>query len=425
MYNLIIYLYLLGVAVCSRFNEKVRKMWRGERDAFRVLREKVEPGARYVWFHAASLGEFEQGRPLMEQLRRDRPELKILLTFFSPSGYEVRKDYDGADIVCYLPLDTPLNARRFLRIVRPEMAFFIKYEFWYNYLHILKHRGVPVYSVSSIFREGQVFFRWYGRQYGHVLKCFTHFYVQNEKSRELLASIGLTNVTITGDTRFDRVLQIKEQAKELPVVESFLKSQTSNLKSYKVFVAGSSWPPDEEIFIRYFREHPEWKLIIAPHVIGEDHLLQIEKQLESPSSNGKGAYRYSANNNNHSPSEEAGRGALIIDCFGLLSSIYRYATVTYVGGGFGVGIHNTVEAAVWGVPVIFGPNNRKFQEAQELKACGGGFEIQSYDDFARLMDRFGTDPQFTADAGRAAGQYVEQKAGASRKILSDTLTNLG
>ena len=229
MYNLIIYLYLLGVAIASMFSEKVRKMWRGERDAFRVLREKVEPGARYVWFHAASLGEFEQGRPLMEELRRTRPDLRILLTFFSPSGYEVRKNYDGADIICYLPLDTPLNARRFLRLVWPEMAFFIKYEFWYNYLHILKHRQVPVYSVSSIFRDGQIFFRWYGRQYGRVLSCFTHFYVQNEKSRELLASIGLTNVTITGDTRFDRVLQIKEAAKVLPIVDGFLSHHPSPL----------------------------------------------------------------------------------------------------------------------------------------------------------------------------------------------------
>ena len=425
MYNLIIYLYLLGVAIVSRFSDKVRKMWRGERDAFRVLREKVEPEARYVWFHAASRGEFEQGRPLMEQLRRERPELKILLTFFSPSGYEVRKNYDGADIICYLPLDTVLNARRFLRLIRPEMAFFIKYEFWYNYLHILKHRGVPVYSVSSIFREGQVFFRWYGRQYGRVLKCFTHFYVQNEKSRELLATLGLTNVTITGDTRFDRVLQIKEQAKVLPVVDTFLnlKSQTSNLKSYKVFVAGSSWPPDEEIFIRYFREHPEWKLIIAPHVIGEDHLLQIEKQLE-----GLKGCRYTQAEKEMQPTTgkqgAANSQYLTVDCFGLLSSIYRYATVAYVGGGFGVGIHNTVEAAVWGVPVIFGPNNEKFQEAQELKVCGGGFEIKTYDDFARLMDRFNADLQFTAAAGHAAGQYVQQKAGATRKILSDTLTRL-
>ncbi len=446
MYNLIIYLYLLGVAVASRFNEKVRKMWRGERDAFRVLREKVEPGARYVWFHAASLGEFEQGRPLMEQLRRERPDLKILLTFFSPSGYEVRKNYEGADIICYLPLDTPLNARRFLRLIRPEMVFFIKYEFWYNYLHILKHRKVPAYSVSSIFREGQVFFRWYGRQYGRVLKCFTHFYVQNEKSRELLASIGLTNVTITGDTRFDRVLQIKLRAESLEFSDFTAENRsevsqhsTLNSQQKKVFVAGSSWPPDEEIFIRYFKEHPEWTLIIAPHVIGEDHLQQIEKMLgdrpskrftkaKAPLSPRVGGTIPPFHKSIVAPSGAeggaSGASVLIIDCFGLLSSIYRYATVTYVGGGFGVGIHNTVEAAVWGVPVIFGPNNEKFQEAQELKACGGGFEIKSYDDFARLMDRFASDPQFTAAAGRAAGQYVEQKAGATKKILSDTLPKM-
>ena len=400
MYNIIIYLYLLGVAIYSLFNEKVRKMWRGERDAFRVLREKVEPEARYVWFHAASLGEFEQGRPLMEQVKRDHPELKILLTFFSPSGYEVRKNYEGADIICYLPLDTIRNARRFLRLIRPEMAFFIKYEFWYNYLHILKHRHVPTYSISSIFREGQVFFRWYGKQYGRVLKCFTHFYVQNEKSRELLHSLNIDCVTVVGDTRFDRVLQIKVQAKELPVVEKFIGEEP------KVFVAGSSWPPDEDIFIRYFREHPEWKLIIAPHVIGEDHLQQIEKKLE-----GRNVVRYS--------SQEGDGSALLIDCFGLLSSIYRYATVCYVGGGFGVSIHNTLEAAVWGVPVIFGPENQKFQEAQGLKACGGGFEIKSYEDFEQLMNRFDADIDYLHDAGRKAGNYVKSLVGATEKILSD------
>ena len=394
MYNIIIYLYLLGVAIYSRFNEKVRKMWRGERDAFRVLREKVDPKARYVWFHAASLGEFEQGRPLME----------ILLTFFSPSGYEVRKNYEGADIICYLPLDTIRNARRFLRTIRPEMAFFIKYEFWYNYLHILKHRGVPVYSVSSIFREGQVFFRWYGRQYGRVLKCFTHFYVQNETSRQLLASIGLHNVTITGDTRFDRVLQIKNQAKVLPVVEQFAANS-------KVFIAGSSWQPDEEIFIKYFKQHPDWKLVIAPHVIGEDHLQQIEKMLE-----GRKVLRYTKAVNDEGTQECP--EALIIDCFGLLSSIYRYADVTYVGGGFGVGIHNTVEAAVWDVPVVFGPNHERFQEAQELKDCGGGFAIASYDDFAQLMDRFQADTQLMQSAGQAAGNYVKSKSGATKLILS-------
>ena len=410
MYNLVIYLYLLGVAIYSLFNEKVRKMWRGERDAFRVLREQVDPEAKYVWFHAASLGEFEQGRPLMEQLRRDHPEYKILLTFFSPSGYEVRKDYKGADIICYLPLDTITNARRFLRIIRPVKAYFIKYEFWYNYLHILKHRHVPVYSVSSIFRPDQVFFKWYGRQYGRVLNCFTHFFVQNEQSRELLAKIGITCVTITGDTRFDRVLQIKEQAKQLTIVEEFVKGA-------KVFVAGSSWPPDEDIFIRYFNEHRDWKLIIAPHVIGEDHLQQILTKLGD-----RKVMRYTHGaNESHGAHESYGDyEVLIIDCFGLLSSIYHYGDVAYIGGGFGVGIHNTVEAAVWGVPVIFGPENQKFQEAQELKACGGGMEISCYDDFARLMERFAQDADYLQQSGRAAGDYVKGKAGAAAKILAAT-----
>lgn len=422
MYNVIIYMYLLGVAIYSRFNEKVRKMWRGEREAFRILKEKVDPEAKYVWFHAASLGEFEQGRPLMEQLRREHPEYKILLTFFSPSGYEVRKNYEGADIITYLPLDTVTNARRFLRAVRPVMAYFIKYEFWYNYLHILKHRGVPVYSVSSIFRSDQVFFKWYGRQYGKVLNCFTHFFVQNEVSKTLLAEIGITNVTIVGDTRFDRVLQIKEAAKQLPIVEAFVKesgvrSQESVGHSKpRVFVAGSSWPPDEEIFIKYFNQHPEWKLIIAPHVIGEDHLRQIEKLLE-----GRKVLRYTKISENSENSEYSENSdVLIIDCFGLLSSIYRYGYVAYVGGGFGVGIHNLLEAAVWSVPVFFGPNNQKFQEAQGLKKSGG-LEITDYESFASQMDRLAKDADYLKAQGEQAGRFVESLSGATEKVLAATL----
>ena len=414
IYNLIIYLYLLGVAIYSRFNEKVLKMWRGEREAFRILREKVDPNAKYVWFHAASLGEFEQGRPLMEQLRKDHPEYKILLTFFSPSGYEVRKNYEGADIITYLPLDTITNARRFLRTIRPVMAFFIKYEFWYNYLHILKHRGVPVYSVSSIFRPDQVFFKWYGRQYGRVLNCFTHFFVQNEVSKELLAKIGITNVSIVGDTRFDRVLQIKEAAKQLPVVEAFIEVKSEGVKSEKspkVFVAGSSWPPDEEIFIRYFNEHRDWKLIIAPHVIGEDHLQQIGKLLS-----GRKVVRYTEATDANVKDFDV----LIINCYGLLSSIYHYGDVAYVGGGFGVGIHNLLEAAVWDVPVFFGPNNQKFQEAQGLKK-NGGFEIHDYDSFARQMDRFAADSAYLKEQGTKAGQFVKGQAGATGKVL-DSVT---
>jgi 3-deoxy-D-manno-octulosonic-acid transferase len=409
-YNLIIYLYLLGVAIYSRFNEKVRKMWRGEREAFKILREKVDPNAKYVWFHAASLGEFEQGRPLMEQMRKEHPEYKILLTFFSPSGYEVRKNYEGADIITYLPLDTITNARRFLRTIRPVMAFFIKYEFWYNYLHILKHRNVPVYSVSSIFRPDQVFFKWYGRQYGRVLNCFTHFFVQNEVSKQLLAKIGITNTTVVGDTRFDRVLQIKEAAKQLPVVEAFVGPSPLERGGVRCFVAGSSWPPDEEIFIKYFNEHKDWKLIIAPHVIGEDHLQQIEKLLE-----GRKVIRYTEAEKSLT-SQLLTADVLIINCFGLLSSIYHYGDVAYVGGGFGVGIHNLLEAAVWDVPVFFGPNNQKFQEAQNLKTSGG-FEIHNYEEFAQQMDRFSSDAQYLKEQGKLAGQFVKGQAGATAKVL--------
>jgi 3-deoxy-D-manno-octulosonic-acid transferase len=402
------YLIQFGIMIASLFNEKVRKMWRGEREAVKVLKAKVDPTAQYVWFHAASLGEFEQGRPLMEQLRKDHPEYKILLTFYSPSGYEVRKNYAGADIICYMPVDTVTNARRFLRAVRPVMAFFIKYEFWYNHLHILKHRGVPTYSVSSIFRPDQVFFKWYGREYGHVLKCFTHFYVQNEESRQLLAKIGITNSTVTGDTRFDRVLQIKDAAKQLPLVEAFVGKQSSDAQQ-KVFVAGSSWLPDEQIFMKYFKEHTDWKLIVAPHVIGEDHLKQIAALTD------RKMVRYTQATQENVVDADI----LIVDCFGLLSSIYHYADIAYVGGGFGVGIHNVLEAAVWNIPVIFGPNNKRFQEAQELMAAGGGFEITDDASFQQLMDCMDSDSSQLHAASKAAGNYVASGAGATRRVLDE------
>lgn len=377
-------------------------MWAGERQAIKVLKEKIDPDARYIWFHAASLGEFEQGRPLIEHLRKTHPEYKILLTFFSPSGYEVRKNYEGADIICYLPLDTIRNARRFLRTIKPVMAFFIKYEFWYNYLHILQHRGVPTYSVSSIFRPDQIFFQWYGKQYGRVLKCFTHFYVQNIESKTLLAKLGITDVDVVGDTRFDRVLQIKEASKQLPIVEQF----TANAE--KVFVAGSSWLPDEEIFLKYFAVHKDWKLIIAPHVIGDEHLSQIFELLK-----GRRVVRYTQATEENVKDAEV----LIIDCFGLLSSIYHYGTVSYVGGGFGVGIHNVLEAAVWDIPVVFGPNNKHFQEAQGLMMAQGGFEINDYQSFRDLMMRFETDASFLRTSGKYAGAFVKSRAGATEKIM--------
>lgn len=407
MYNIIMYIIQLGVAIGSIFNDKLRKMWQGERDAVQTLRKKVEPDADYIWFHAASLGEFEQGRPLMEQIKKSYPQYKILLTFFSPSGYEVRKNYEGADIITYLPIDTVGNARQFLRTVRPVMAFFIKYEFWYNYLHILQYRGIPAYSVSSIFRPDQVFFKWYGRGYGRVLKCFTRFFVQNEESKKLLESIGIHDTMVVGDTRFDRVLQIKEASKQLPIVERFVKGIAGDQK--RVFVAGSSWQPDEEIFLKYFNNHRDWKLIVAPHVIGEDHLKFILSLIKD-----KKVVRYTqATEDNVAEAD-----VLIIDCFGLLSSVYHYGDVAYVGGGFGVGIHNVLEAAVWGMPVLFGPNNKHFAEAQGLLQSGGGIEIEDYETFSLIMSQLSDDSAYYDTCGQEAGAFVQGLAGATKKVLS-------
>ena len=382
------------------FSSKPAKMVKGHREVFDLLRSRIDRNARYIWVHAASLGEFEQGRPLIERIRRDYPQYKILQTFFSPSGYEVRKNYEGADVVCYLPFDTPRNVEKFIELARPCMAFFIKYEFWQNYLNALSKKGIPVYSVSSIFRPGQIFFRWYGKDYRKVLKTFTHLFVQDEASKQLLSGVGVNQVTVVGDTRFDRVLDIFAAAKELPLVERFKGGALT-------FVAGSSWGPDEDIFIRYFNAHPEVKLVIAPHVVDEAHLQEIATKLQRP------CVRYTQ----ATEADVAGAGCMLIDCYGLLSSIYRYGEISYVGGGFGVGIHNVLEAAVYGIPVIFGPNNRKFREARHLLKQQGGFEINGYEDFERLMDRFLTDEAYLKASGKAAGDYVKHNAGALEKIM--------
>lgn len=402
MYTIAIYLYALAVRLASLTNRKARLMIKGHRKTWRTLRDHAKERQHYVWFHAASLGEFEQGRPLMERLRREHPEKRILLTFFSPSGYEVRKDYAGADLVCYLPFDTPLNARRFVRLVQPEKAFFIKYEFWHHYIDELHRAGVPVYSVSSIFRNDQIFFRPYGRGYARVLHHFNHFFVQNEASRRLLNSLGVTQVSVTGDTRFDRVIDIRNQAKSLPLAAALTGDS-------RTIVAGSTWPPDEEILIPYFNSHPELKLIIAPHEVNEERLRSIEQRLKRP------ALRYSQ----ATPESSAQADCLIIDGYGLLSSLYRYATLAYVGGGFGVGIHNVPEAAVYGMPVFFGPNNQRFREARDLINEGGSFEVTSADDFQAQADRLLADERALAKSGQAAGDYIRRNSGATEAIFRE------
>ena len=408
MYSLGIYLYALLVRLVAALgHRKARAMVRGQHDTWRILREKIDPTARYVWFHAASLGEFEQGLPLIERLRREQPSRKILLTFFSPSGYEVRKDYKGADVVCYLPFDSPTAARRFIKWARPEMAFFIKYEFWRNYIDILSKKSIPVYSVSSIFRPGQIFFRWYGRKYARCLRRITHFFVQNERSVELLRTIGVQdNVTIVGDTRFDRVIDIRNNARPLPLVEQFTRAKEDSNTAPFVLVAGSSWQPDEDILLDYVNHHPDLRLVIAPHVVNDAHIQEIEQKLTTP------ALRYS-----QATLENVGDyRVLIIDGYGLLSSIYRYATVAYVGGGFGVGIHNVPEAAVYGIPVIIGPNHQRFAEAMALIANGGCKSIKNAEDFSVIMDDFLENPAHISQAGSAAGDYIHQNAGATPVI---------
>lgn len=402
IYNFGIYCYKQLVALAGMRNAKARKLTQGQKGIFDYLSQHADPQGGYLWIHASSLGEFEQGRPLIEAIRKARPDTRILLTFFSPSGYEVRKNYPGADLVCYLPFDLPGNVKRFLDLTRPTQAIFIKYEFWANYLNELKRRNIPTYSISAIFRPNQVFFRFYGGYFRRILRNFTHLYIQNEQSRQLLAGIGITNVSVVGDTRFDRVSDIRQSAKELPVVEAFAQGK-------KVLVVGSSWPKDEEFILDYFNHRDDIKLIIAPHEIHESHLLFIESRLK------RRTLRYTQ----ATEATAATCDCLIIDCFGLLSSIYRYGTLAYVGGGFGAGIHNIAEAAVYNLPVIFGPNHRRFKEAHELIACGGGFAIDSGQAFRTTADHLLSDPDALATASHNAGHYIASHTGATRLILKN------
>ena len=402
MYTFGIYIYILFVRLAALLgHKKAKSMLAGHRAIFQTLKEKIKPGTEYVWFHASSLGEFEQGRPMIEKMRVEHPEYRVVLTFFSPSGYIPARNYQQADIVCYLPFDTKHNVVRFLDLVRPKMAFFIKYEFWLNYLLELKKRSIPAYSVSSIFRKEQAFFKSWGGRYRLALHCFSHLFVQNVQSKSLLKSISVENVTVVGDTRFDRVAKILEQARQLPLVDAFAEGDRA------VFVVGSSWGADEAVYMPFFNAHREWKLIIASHEVKEERIASIMSQYEGV------CVRYST----ATMDEVRKADCLSVDCYGLLSSIYRYGSMAFVGGGFGAGIHNVLEAAVYGIPVFFGPNNRKFQEAQQLKACGGGLEIIATCDFAERMDAFAADAALLESAGKAAGGLVSTNAGATARIF--------
>jgi 3-deoxy-D-manno-octulosonic-acid transferase len=422
LYNIAIWFYALAVRIVAFFNPKVRLMWRGEREAYAKIESGLADGDRVVWVHAASLGEFEQGRPLIEKLKRENPEYKILLTFFSPSGYEVRKNYAGADVIAYLPLDTPRNARRFVELVKPEKVVFVKYEFWLNYLAELRFRGIETYIISAIFRPNQVFFKWYGGIFREGLKAFKMLFVQNEESKELLKGIGVENVMVAGDTRFDRVADIAAAAKKLEIVESFVNSQLP------VLVVGSSWGPDEDLLTRYINERAgRMKMIIAPHEVREERIKELTSKLTCKYA----LYTQITDNRlqitdksqlslqTPNPSFLTDYDVLVVNTIGVLSSVYQYGQVAYIGGGFGVGIHNTLEAAAWGMPVVFGPNYHKFQEAKELIECGAGQSIKNYEECARALDEFFEKNDV---ASKAAAEYVVSHIGATNLIHNAEFT---
>jgi 3-deoxy-D-manno-octulosonic-acid transferase len=407
-YNAVVRLYFTAIWFASFFNNKAR-LWINGRKARAFLRFEDS-----IWFHFASLGEFEQGRPVLEALREKYPDNKIVITFFSPSGYEVRKNTPLADAVYYLPLDTRHNAREFIGAIQPKMAVFTKYEFWYHFLHEAKQRAIPVYMVSSIFRPGQVFFKWYGSLPRKILGFVSWFFVQDERSKQLLAKIGLNNATVSGDTRFDRVWVNAQQPKSIPGLAEFKNS-------HKVFIAGSTWPEDEKLLAALVIAYPELKFIIAPHEISEDKISNLLNILPAGM-----AIRYSqftAHPDSYTDSPHVDCRVLVIDNIGMLSSLYQYGDVAYIGGGFGGGIHNTLEAAAFGLPVIFGPNYTKFIEANELITLKAGFSIANESQLKGITDTLVSDKAFYSLAAKKAGEYVKEHTGATATIIDQIIKN--
>jgi 3-deoxy-D-manno-octulosonic-acid transferase len=402
IYNLGIGLYWLIVRIASLFNEKAWLWIAGRKKIFFRMEAEIDKSARIAWFHAASLGEFEQGRPLMEALRKEKPEFKILLTFFSPSGYEIRKNYSGADYIYYLPLDTHGNAKRFLSIVKPSLVVFIKYEFWYHYLTQVKKNDIKLILLSAIFRNDQVFFKTYGSWYRKILKCFTHLFVQDHSSVELLKSVNITNVTYAGDTRFDRVAQIASSSKNIEIVEQFARNKFC-------FICGSTWPQDEELLTQYINTSANhFGFIIAPHEIHQAHINNLVQKL---------TVSYTLYSKAESSDLSQFR-VLIIDNIGMLSSLYKYGKIAYVGGGFGTGIHNILEAAVYGMPIIFGPKYKKFREARELISVHGAFSVSTYDELNNIFNLLITDPKNLETSSATARNFITQNLGATDKILN-------
>lgn len=396
LYNLAINIFSALAHIVAPFNPKAALWVKGRKGWAQKISDKINPADRTFWIHCASLGEFEQGRPVIEAIRNQMPGMKIVLTFFSPSGYEIRKNYSEADYVCYLPSDTPANAAEFIKIVHPELVIFVKYEFWNNYISELYRRNIPLYLISGIFRPGQHFFKWYGAFFREILKKFKIIFVQDSCSAELLTGIGIKNVIRAGDTRFDRVVSIADNAKKILKIEQFRGSE-------KLFLAGSSWKPDEEIIVRYINQNPgRMKWIFAPHEVEESNIERLEKLFTVKS------VRFSK-----SDESSADARVMIIDNIGMLSSAYRYAYVAAVGGGFGKGIHNILEAACWGIPVMFGPRYERFLEAMELIKEKGAMSFDSFEIFSDILNKWLDDEPFYLKSAKAASLYVSKNTGAT------------
>jgi 3-deoxy-D-manno-octulosonic-acid transferase len=407
IYNFGIQLFILALKIASKRNAKARKWIEGRKGMLKIMKQEHAPGAKVIWVHCASLGEFEQGRPLIEEIKRCYPEKKIMLTFFSPSGFEVQKNYQLADYVYYLPADSPRNAKRFIRFSNPEVVFFIKYEYWLNYLTVLKKRKIPVYFVSSIFRKDQLFFKWYGGWYRKMLKLVTHFFLQNQESADLIESLGIKNFSIVGDTRFDRVAHIQENVKPIPEIERFLNG-------FKAVVAGSSWKAEEALLMQFHRQFPIHKLIVVPHEVNAENITRLIELFKDDAVclSQMGTIKNTKL-----------KKVLIVDSYGLLTSIYQYGYIGIIGGGFGAGIHNILEAATFGLPVIFGPKYHRFKEANDLVELKCAFPVNNIEEFNTLLMHLMKDPSVVKILSDRATHYIKSNIGATGKILNAVFHN--
>lgn len=406
IYSLGIAFFRLGIWLAYPFKEKARLMINGRKGWKSKLTDSIDPNAKYTWFHCSSLGEFEQGRPVLEAYRKKYKHEKIVLTFFSPSGYEIRKNYDQADIILYLPFDTPSNVKAFLNLIQPQKAFFVKYDYWFYFLEGLKKRDIPSYLISAIYRKNQLFFRWYGSWYRKMLNMFTKIFVQNDASGDLLRQAGITNWQKAGDTRFDRVAALPETRFSDMVLDAFCKDTNT-------VICGSTWPKDENLISNYIKaitSKADIKFIVAPHEIHESHIQHILSELSDIS-----VCRYTKTE----AKEAENCSVLLIDTIGKLSFVYRYGFMAYVGGGFGVGIHNTLEAAVYNLPVIFGPNYHKFNEACDLINLKAAHSASDFPSLKKMFDRYIFNKEAAEKTGRIAGEYVRKQSGATHTILQN------